>query len=180
MKPCSLENFLNKVDESLRSPPVVFFFLSVSSVVNKNKTCIFSLFFFLVFFFLLLWIWPLFYFCWWCVYLLHEYQSVHWFLFTFCLTWHLYLCIILLEVCFFCYSSVYVITIFAEICENVDSTKGKKKKGKKKPTRQVSQNLKKLSRPAETDNTDFNISLLFTLAKTFEDVCCQFLFSFSK
>lgn len=68
-----------------------------------------------------------------------------------------FICVLLFS--FFCYSSDYVITIFAEICENVDSTK-KHQTGQPKP-------YKHFFRPAETDNADFNIRLLFTLAKKF-------------
>lgn len=106
MKPCSLENFLNKVSESLRSPFSALFLSQPCLLLLTNKTCTF---FFFCRFFLLLWIWLLFYFCWSCVYLLREYQSVHWFYSHFASPWHLLFVYYL--VCF-CYSSDYVITIF--------------------------------------------------------------------
>lgn len=91
-----------------------FFFLScVFFVVNKFKSWTFFADFFFV---SLLWIWLLFYFCWSCVYLLHEYQSVHWFLFTFCLTLTpLFVYDFVLFGGFFCHSSDDVIKLFVKM-----------------------------------------------------------------
>lgn len=136
-------------------PVVLFSFQPYLLLLTKNKTCTFC-----CSFLLLLWIWLLFYFCRVYIY----YESVHWFLFTFCLT--------LTPLCIcFCYNSDYVITFFfSEICENVNGTKKKKK-----DTRQVGQNLKKLSRPAGTDDTDFNICLYVYIS---HDILKMFVVTF--
>lgn len=155
-KPCSLENFLNKVNESLPSLFSSFFSPLCLLLLTKTKPVLVFCRFFLiitmnmtsVLFLLVVCI-----FITWVSVSTLIYIHILPHLDTFICVWFF------LFVCLFCSSSDYVITFFVAVCENVDSTK--------KNSRQVGENLEKLLRPAETDNTDFNISLLFTLAKTF-------------
>lgn len=141
MKPCSLENFLNKVDESLRSPFSLSHCRPCLFVVNKTETCTFILFFLLLYDVCFTFVDHM--------YIYYKYHSVHWCLFTFCLTWQLCLCITLSF--FFCCSCDYVIT---ELCENVN-------------TKKALNGSAKLSRPAKTDDADFNASVLFILANSY-------------
>lgn len=100
------------------------------------------------------------------VYIYYKCLSVHWFLFTFCLTWLLFV-----DFFSFCCSEDYVITSLAEICETVNGTKTHTHIH----TRQVGLNLEKLLRPPESDNTDYNLSLYVYISR---DILKMFVVSF--
>lgn len=141
MRPCSLENFLNKVDESLRSCSPLCFFLSFFLLVTKTKPV-------LVFFCFLFFEQIFFY------YYEYEYDFCFIFVDRVCIYYmsislytdfyshfaspDTFICLffVLFLSFSFCYSSDYVITIYAEICENVDS-RNKQQTGRPKPYKQT-------------------------------------------
>lgn len=84
--------------------------------------------------------------------------------------WHLYLCIILFV---FCYSGDYVITFFAEICENVNGTKKQNKNTRSAKTLKYSWDLLKLTTQILT------LVFMFTLSMTFWRCLLSIFFLFS-